>query len=179
MFFSATFLQSFHFLLPCDRGINGARCSTIVRTADEMSGADYILSDLRQCTIHLRGRTGALRIQDVRDCLIYAGPVAGATYVNGELEPHMADNHCNMQHVKPKHATSVPDIMTMSITGLKGACQLASSTFNLNILYASADVHGSCLILHTHQLRIHSSTDATFLLRVQSHPIIEHCSGMR
>ena len=69
----------------CHRGINGARSSTIVKTADELSGADLVLSDLRHCTIHLRGRTGALRIQNVKDCLIYAGPVAGATFVNGEL----------------------------------------------------------------------------------------------
>ncbi|BDA44909.1 Tubulin-specific chaperone C [Coccomyxa sp. Obi] len=106
-----------------DRGINGARCSTIVKTAEDLVGADYVLSDLRQCTIHLRGRMGALRIQNVQDCLIYAGPVAGATFVN--------------------------------------------------------DVQHSCLILISHQLRIHSSSHVTFLLEVQSNPIIEDCRGMR
>ncbi|CAL8469348.1 g8889 [Coccomyxa elongata] len=106
-----------------DRGINGARCSTIVKTAEDLVGADYVLSDLRQCTIHLRGRMGALRIQNVQDCLIYAGPVAGATFVN--------------------------------------------------------DVQNSCLILISHQLRIHSSSNVTFLLQVQSNPTIEDCRGMR
>lgn len=106
-----------------DRGINGARCSTIVKTAEDLAGADYTLTNLRQCTIHLRGKMGALRIQNVQECLIYAGPVAGATFVN--------------------------------------------------------DVRHSSLILISHQLRIHSSSDVTFLLQMQSNPIIENCKSMR
>ena len=42
-----------------------------------------------------------------------------------------------------------------------------------------AGVEGSVLIIECNQARIHQSTDTTFLLRVKSNPIIEHCSRLR
>lgn len=134
-----------------------------MKTAGDLVGADYVLSDLRQCTIHLRGRMGALRIQNVQDCLVYAGPVAGATFVNGKLTAACSSNMiCQLSAEVPVQATLLVLLRHHDI-----------------LLAGEADVQNSCLILISHQLRIHSSSDVTFLLRVQSNPIIEDCRGMR
>lgn len=65
-----------------DRGIQGAREQTIVRTADQLGG-DFVLEDLQGCTVLLLGRLSALRIRHLQNCRIACGPVAGATFVDG------------------------------------------------------------------------------------------------
>ena len=62
------------------RGVYGARQEVVVRQTE---GLDFELSDLQDCSVHLRGSMGALRIRGLRRCLVYAGPVTGATFVEG------------------------------------------------------------------------------------------------
>jgi hypothetical protein len=46
-------------------------------------GQAFVLHDLQDCTVFLIGRLSALRLQQLRRCRVYAGPVAGATFVSG------------------------------------------------------------------------------------------------
>jgi hypothetical protein len=46
-------------------------------------GQAFVLHDLQNCTVFLVGRLSALRLQQLRRCRVYAGPVAGATFVSG------------------------------------------------------------------------------------------------
>jgi hypothetical protein len=69
-----------------DSGLHGLHSTLLVETADRLSGRDYALSNIRDSIIHLRGNMGALRISDVKNCLIYAGPVGGATFVDGKAK---------------------------------------------------------------------------------------------
>ena len=63
------------------RGIYGARQAVLTR---ETEGLDFELSDLQDCSVHLRGRMGALRMRGLRRCLVYAGPVTGAAFLEGQ-----------------------------------------------------------------------------------------------
>lgn len=65
------------------RGIRDMQGLVITETADRLSGADYTLTNLRDCEVHLRGKMGALRISNVSNCVIFAGPVSGATFLDG------------------------------------------------------------------------------------------------
>ena len=62
------------------RGIYGARQEVLVRQTE---GLDFELSDLQNCSVHLQGCMGALRIRGLRRCLVYAGPITGATFLEG------------------------------------------------------------------------------------------------
>ncbi|WIA38943.1 hypothetical protein OEZ86_005096 [Tetradesmus obliquus] len=46
-------------------------------------GQAFVLHDLQDCSVFLVGRLSALRLQQLRRCRVYAGPVAGATFVSG------------------------------------------------------------------------------------------------
>ncbi|KAF6255637.1 tubulin binding cofactor C-domain-containing protein [Scenedesmus sp. NREL 46B-D3] len=46
-------------------------------------GQAFVLHDLQDCTVFLVGALSALRLQQLRRCRVYAGPVAGATFVSG------------------------------------------------------------------------------------------------
>ena len=131
------------------REISGESNALRVRSAHELAGGDFMLSDLHGCTVHLRGRMGALHIRGLKDCLVYAGPVMGATFVDG-------------------------------IVILSPFC---SCPFNLcpheSRGWWHTDVQGSCLVLVSHQVRIHTTADTLVCLRVQSNPILEDCTNIR
>ena len=56
----------------------------VVEGLDSVSGLDFTLSDLHDCTVVLLGPLAALFIHRLQRCRIYTGPVAGATGLEGE-----------------------------------------------------------------------------------------------
>lgn len=67
------------------RGLMGLRGSVIVLDPETIGGRDYVLIDLQGCSIYLMGHLPALRLLGLVDCLIVAGPVTGACFVDTAL----------------------------------------------------------------------------------------------
>ncbi|KAK9845783.1 hypothetical protein WJX81_002252 [Elliptochloris bilobata] len=102
--------------------VRGLADCTIVRTAAQLAGGTFAAEGLDCCTLWLAGPLAALRLAGLRGCRVFAGPVAGATFVD--------------------------------------------------------DAAGCTLALASRQVRLHRVNDCAAYLRVASHPILEHCSGM-
>jgi hypothetical protein len=67
------------------RGLMGLRGAIIVLDPDAIGGRDYVLIDLQGCSVFLMGHLPALRLLGLVDCLIVAGPVTGACFVDTAL----------------------------------------------------------------------------------------------
>jgi hypothetical protein len=74
-------------LIASGQGAMGLRSAVIVYGPNQQqqlqAGQACVLHDLQDCTVFLVGRLSALRLQQLRRCRVYAGPVAGATFVSG------------------------------------------------------------------------------------------------
>ncbi len=69
------------------RVLRGLRQQTLVRRDADLAGGDFSVADVEGCTLLLLGRMSALRLRGIRGCCIVAGPVDGATYLEGERAP--------------------------------------------------------------------------------------------
>lgn len=67
----------------CSRGRRDLSGQTLVLGPDDLGGGDFMLSDLRDCSVWLLGGLSALRMTRLARCRVYTGPVAGATFVEG------------------------------------------------------------------------------------------------
>lgn len=63
--------------------VRGLADQTVVRSAAQLRGGAFTAQGLRRCTLWLAGPLAALRLANLRDCRVLAGPVAGATFVDG------------------------------------------------------------------------------------------------
>ncbi len=63
--------------------VRGLADQTVVRSAAQLRGAAFTARGLQRCTLWLAGPLAGLRLAGLRDCRVYAGPVAGATFVDG------------------------------------------------------------------------------------------------
>jgi hypothetical protein len=74
-------------LISSGQGAMGLRDEVLVYGPGQQQqlqpGQAFVLHDLQDCTVFLVGRLSALRLQQLRRCRVYAGPVAGATFVSG------------------------------------------------------------------------------------------------
>ena len=46
-----------------------------------------VIRDLTSCLVCVRGRTDALRMHNLRDCTVLAGPVHGSAFIEGGSLP--------------------------------------------------------------------------------------------
>jgi hypothetical protein len=74
-------------LIASGQGAMGLRGVTLLYAPGQQqqlqAGQAFVLHDLQDCSVFLVGRLSALRLQQLRCCRVYAGPVAGATFVSG------------------------------------------------------------------------------------------------
>ena len=70
------------------RGLSDLQQQTVSVNVEELGGGEYSLTSLSGCTVHLQGPLSALQIRDLADCTVSTGPVAGPTFVHGNLLPH-------------------------------------------------------------------------------------------
>jgi hypothetical protein len=74
-------------LISSGQGAMGLRDAVLVYGPGQQQqlqpGQAFVLHDLQDCTVFLVGRLSALRLQQLLRCRVYAGPVAGATFVSG------------------------------------------------------------------------------------------------
>ena len=70
--------------------MRGLTDRVIVRTAAQLAGGAFAAEDLARCTLWLLGPLAALRLARLRDCRVYSGPVAGATFADGMPLPWLA-----------------------------------------------------------------------------------------
>ncbi len=66
------------------RTINSLQGTTVVEACGTSGAQDYTLTDLEDCKIFLLGPLAALFMHRLRNCTVVTGPVAGATFVEGE-----------------------------------------------------------------------------------------------
>lgn len=55
----------------------------VVEPRESIAGLDVTLSDLRDCTVFLLGPLAALFMHRLQRCQVFAGPVAGAIFMEG------------------------------------------------------------------------------------------------
>ena len=63
--------------------VRGLADQAIVRSAAQLRGGAFAAQGLQRCTLWLAGPLAALRLAGLRDCRVLAGPVAGATFIDG------------------------------------------------------------------------------------------------
>ena len=73
-----------------------------MKNAEELAGDDFTLHDLEGCRVFLQGPMSALRMRRLRNCKVYAGPVAGASFVDGMAlqSPGTEPNMCNCAYIE-------------------------------------------------------------------------------
>ena len=54
-----------------------------VERPEESRAADFMLEDLQACKVRLNGCLSALRIRNVSECIIIAGPIQGSAFLEG------------------------------------------------------------------------------------------------
>jgi hypothetical protein len=88
-------------LIAAGHGILGRSHATIQINAQQLEGSDFVLANLEHCRVHLIGRMPALRIQGLSHCSVTAGPVTGATFINGaeHCSFHLASYQVRIHHV--------------------------------------------------------------------------------
>jgi len=63
------------------QGIQDQHDSVLVRDAHDLEDREYMLSNLSNCKVYLKGKCRALFVNKLRNCQVYAGPVTGAVLV--------------------------------------------------------------------------------------------------
>lgn len=63
--------------------ISGLRGAVVAPSRAEVAGQEFTLTDLQDCTVFLLAPLAALFLHRLRRCRVYAGPVAGACFVEG------------------------------------------------------------------------------------------------
>lgn len=104
-------------------GIKDQHDCTLVRYSQDLEDREFMLTNLSNCKIYLKGMCRALYVNKLRNCLVCTGPVTGSVLID--------------------------------------------------------DVEGSTLMLASQQIRIHSTKNTDFYLRVRSRPIVEYTSSVR
>ena len=66
--------------------MSGLKGQVILERRDSVAGLDFTLSDLQDCTVFLLGPLAALFMHRLQRCRVCVGPVAGATFMEGEWE---------------------------------------------------------------------------------------------
>lgn len=94
--------------------IRGLRGQSILLHGGEVAGQDYTLSDLEDCTICLLGPLAALFMHGLRRCHVVAGPVAGATFMEGNIT--RIAPHCILSAFWLQRASSLAACNSLIIT---------------------------------------------------------------
>jgi hypothetical protein len=70
-------------LIAAGHGLAGLTGQLLVPSAQQLAGQGFVLHNLSDCDVFLLGQLSALRLQHLRNCRVYTGPVVGATFVDG------------------------------------------------------------------------------------------------
>eukprot|EP00877_Chromochloris_zofingiensis_P002777 jgi/Chrzof1/124/Cz01g04070.t1 len=70
-------------LVQSGHGLMDLTGQLVVKTAAELSGREFVLINLTNCTIYLLGPMAALRIHQLNHCTVYTGPITGSAFLNG------------------------------------------------------------------------------------------------
>ncbi len=83
------------------RVINHLECRCIsermhetIQHALEGDGGPLVIRDLTFCTVCIRGRVEALRMRNLNDCTVIAGPVHGSAFIEGESPAYACQMLC-------------------------------------------------------------------------------------
>ncbi|KAG0590136.1 hypothetical protein M758_1G073200 [Ceratodon purpureus] len=109
--------------VPSFYGIKDQHDCTLVRYSQDLEDREFMLTNLTNCKVYLKGKCRALYVNKLRNCQVYTGPVTASVLID--------------------------------------------------------DVEGSTLMLASQQIRIHSTKNTDFYLRVRSRPIVEYTSSVR
>lgn len=104
-------------------GIKDQHDCTLVRYSQDLEDREFMLTNLSNCKVYLKGKCRALYVNKLRNCQVYTGPVTASVLID--------------------------------------------------------DVEDSTLMLASQQIRIHSTKNTDFYLRVRSRPIVEYTSSVR
>lgn len=69
-------------LIAAGHGFAGLTGQVLVPSAQQLAGQGFVLHNLTRCDVFLLGRMPALRLQHLRGCRVFTGPVVGATFVD-------------------------------------------------------------------------------------------------
>ncbi|CAL5224681.1 g7405 [Coccomyxa viridis] len=74
------------------------RMHETIQHALEGDGGPLVIRDLTFCTVCIRGRVEALRMRNLNDCTVIAGPVHGSAFIEG-VESSTVILHCNQARI--------------------------------------------------------------------------------
>ena len=138
------------------------------------AGLEFTLSDLQDCTVLLLAPLAALFLHGLRRCRVLTGPVAGACFVEGGGPGIPAG--CAAASAGERSAPS-------TIRNLPRSAPPSPLTFDFSPLLPDlprpAGASDCVLMLAARQVRVHAAQRCDLYLRVRSHPVIEHCEGVR
>jgi hypothetical protein len=69
-------------LIAAGHGYAGLSGQLLLPSAQQLSAQGLVLHDLHDCDVFLLGQMSALRLQHLRNCRVYTGPVVGASFVD-------------------------------------------------------------------------------------------------
>jgi len=83
-----------------ERTLLGRKGETIVLDKHTLAGGDVFIKECEDCTIFLCGSMGALRTEQIRNCVIMTGPITGGCLMEGATDCvfHMAAHQMRLHH---------------------------------------------------------------------------------
>lgn len=69
-------------LIAAGHGYAGLTKQLLLPSAQQLAAQGFVLHDLHDCDVFLLGQMSALRLQHLRNCRVYTGPVVGAAFVD-------------------------------------------------------------------------------------------------
>nr|XP_002125331.1 tubulin-specific chaperone C-like [Ciona intestinalis] len=110
---------------------------TIEMNENEINQCDVSISNLKNCTVRLRGAPGTVHISDVQECVISIGPVSGSVFVDRCTDSRIATG-CQQLRV---HHTKRTDfyLHVTSRAIIEDTTEIRVTPYNLN--YSELDSH--------------------------------------